>query len=256
MTSRLFPALVAVGLSGCATTDHVALHEQTLEQVKSSQLAIVNKINRLELQISNQSDYIESLEYEIAELNYTWDLRLEEAGLEQQVVLETEEQEVEVAETIDLTPREPYEVVLGGVERVTFDNLETELNARVDTGASISSLNAADIEQFERNGKRWVRFHIADSKGQKIEDASSEPVKVEAPVARMAKIRQSSNADSERRYVIDLWVRLGDIHEKTQFTLANRSHMTHPVLLGRDFIRDIALVDVSKDYIHTERKQQ
>ncbi|CSB16870.1 lipoprotein [Vibrio cholerae] len=30
--------------------------------------------------------------------------------------------------------------------------------------------------------------------------------------------------------------------------------MTHPVLLGREFIRDIALVDVSRKYIQTEQK--
>jgi hypothetical protein len=46
--------------------------------------------------------------------------------------------------------------------------------------------------------------------------------------------------------VIELWVKLGKIHEKAQFTLADRSQMSHPVLLGREFIRDIAVVDVSK----------
>lgn len=59
----------------------------------------------------------------------------------------------------------------------------------------------------------------------------------------------------ERRAVVELWVRLGKIHEKTQFTLADRSQMTHPVLLGREFIRDIAVVDVSKQYIQTKNEQ-
>ncbi|GAL11509.1 hypothetical protein JCM19233_2499 [Vibrio astriarenae] len=71
----------------------------------------------------------------------------------------------------------------------------------------------------------------------------------------MAKIRQSSNEEAERRFVIEMWVRLGDIHEKAQFTLADRSQMSHPVLLGREFIRDIAVVDVGKKYIHTDIKQ-
>jgi hypothetical protein len=51
-------------------------------------------------------------------------------------------------------------------------------------------------------------------------------------------------------------VKLGSIHEKAQFTLADRSQMSHPVLLGREFIRDIAMVDVSKKYIHTEANKK
>lgn len=68
------------------------------------------------------------------------------------------------------------------------------------------------------------------------------------------RIRQSTNENTERRAVVELWVKLGSIHEKAQFTLADRSQMTHPVLLGREFIRDIALVDVSRKYIQTEQK--
>ena len=59
---------------------------------------------------------------------------------------------------------------------------------------------------------------------------------------------------AERRAVIELWVKVGKIHEKAQFTLADRSQMSHPVLLGREFIKDIALVDVSKKYVQTEVK--
>lgn len=71
-------------------------------------------------------------------------------------------------------------------------------------------------------------------------------------MVRHVKIRQSTNEELERRVVVELWVKLGKIHEKAQFTLADRSQMSHPVLLGREFIRDIAVVDVSKKYIHTE----
>ncbi|GAM71860.1 hypothetical protein JCM19236_1485 [Vibrio sp. JCM 19236] len=56
--------------------------------------------------------------------------------------------------------------------------------------------------------------------------------------------------------MIELWIKLGDIREKAQFTLADRSHMTHAVLLGREFIKDIALVDVSKTYVQTKPQQQ
>jgi hypothetical protein len=90
---------------------------------------------------------------------------------------------------------------------------------------------------------------LAD-KAQAVEDQKW----IEAPVVRYVKIRQSTNDQTERRAVIELWVKVGNIHEKAQFTLADRSQMSHPVLLGREFIKDIALVDVSKKYVQTEVK--
>ncbi|EGQ8645939.1 TPA: ATP-dependent zinc protease, partial [Vibrio cholerae] len=142
-----------------------------------------------------------------------------------------------------------HDVVLGEIESVTIDAIKQTFDARIDTGAATSSLNAVDIEEFERNGKNWVRFHLADEKNPKTEANW-----IEAPVLRYVRIRQSTNDNTERRAVVELWVKLGSIHEKAQFTLADRSQMTHPVLLGREFIRDIALVDVSRKYIQTEQK--
>ncbi|EED27846.1 hypothetical protein VPMS16_1627 [Vibrio sp. 16] len=140
-----------------------------------------------------------------------------------------------------------HQIVLGEVEKVTIDAIKQAFDARVDTGAATSSLNAVDIEEFERNGKNWVRFHLSDG-----ETPLTEENWIESPIIRYVKIRQSTNDEVERRAVIELWVKLGKIHEKAQFTLADRSQMSHPVLLGREFIRDIAVVDVSKKYIHTD----
>ena len=108
-------------------------------------------------------------------------------------------------------------------------------------------INATDIQKFERNGKRWVRFHVYDENQPNVD-----AVWIEAPIIRFAKIRQATNEETERRAVVELWVKLGKVHEKTQFTLADRSHMNHPILLGREFIKDIALVDVSKTFIQSE----
>ena len=140
--------------------------------------------------------------------------------------------------------------MLGEIEKVTIDPIKQAFDTRIDTGAATSSLNAVDIEEFERNGKNWVRFHLSDG-----ETALDDTNWIEAPIIRFVKIRQATSDKMERRAVVELWVRLGKIHEKTQFTLADRSQMTHPVLLGREFIRDIAVVDVSKQYIQTKNEQ-
>lgn len=42
--------------------------------------------------------------------------------------------------------------------------------------------------------------------------------------------------------------------EKAEFTLKDRSDMTFPVLLGREFLKDIAVVDVAREYIQPKPK--
>ena len=69
MFKRLSP-IVAVGLlSGCTLTNGAAYHQETLDAIARSETNIANKVQNLELQVSNQSDYIESLEDEIITLS-------------------------------------------------------------------------------------------------------------------------------------------------------------------------------------------
>ncbi|MEC7940303.1 MAG: ATP-dependent zinc protease [Pseudomonadota bacterium] len=245
MFKRLSP-IVAVGLlSGCTLTNGAAYHQETLDAIARSETNIANKVQNLELQLSNQSDYIESLEDEITTLSQQLDVHLN--SIEHKVIEELEEEPVAV-EAAPIAPT-AQPTILGGIEKVSIDSIKQSFDARVDTGATTSSLNAVDIKEFERNGKDWVRFHLAD-KSQATENQKW----IEAPVVRYVKIRQSTTDQAERRAVIELWVKVGKIHEKAQFTLADRSQMSHPVLLGREFIKDIALVDVSKQYVQTEAK--
>ena len=245
MFKRLSP-IVAVGLlSGCTLTNGAAYHQETLDAIARSETNIANKVQNLELQLSNQSDYIESLEDEITTFSQQLDVHLN--SIEHKVIEELEEEPVAVAAAPVAPTSQP--TILGGIEKVSIDSIKQSFDARVDTGATTSSLNAVDIKEFERNGKDWVRFHLAD-KSQATEDQKW----IEAPVVRYVKIRQSTTDQAERRAVIELWVKVGKIHEKAQFTLADRSQMSHPVLLGREFIKDIALVDVSKQYVQTEAK--
>lgn len=242
-------SIVAVGLlSGCTLTNGATYHQETLDAISHSEANIANKVQNLELQMSNQSDYIESLEDEITTLYSQLDAHL--ARIEHKVI-EEQEQEEEEPEVVAADPVTPtlQPTILGGIEKVFIDSIKQSFDARVDTGATTSSLNAVDIKEFERNGKDWVKFHLDDqAKGEK------EQKWIEGPVIRYVKIRQSTNDQTERRAVIELWVKVGKIHEKAQFTLADRSQMSHPVLLGREFIKDIALVDVSKTYVQTEVK--
>lgn len=138
-------------------------------------------------------------------------------------------------------------LVLGRAEWVGMPGFGSYFKARLDTGANTSSLSATDITRFERDGENWVRFRLAVT-----EDDSVVPdvlgKEFEARVVRQVRIVQASGAD--RRPVVRLPLTLGPIEQQVEFTLNDRSHLTYPVLLGRRFMLDIAVIDISRAYTH------
>ncbi|WP_407333700.1 ATP-dependent zinc protease [Enterovibrio sp. 27052020O] len=132
-------------------------------------------------------------------------------------------------------------MIMGEKEWVRVDDFDVVAIARVDTGATTSSISAIDIQSFERDGKKWVKFRLAH------DDRQSDLI--ERPVVRTVKIIQSSSEGYERRYVVDLPITIGDMTVSTEFTLRDRKHLNFPVLLGRTYLKDTALVDVSRKYI-------
>ena len=132
-------------------------------------------------------------------------------------------------------------LILGSKEWVHLPNLKENLDARVDTGATTSSLSAVDVKPFERDGKDWVKFKL-EHNGIKSEEVS-------LPVDRWVRIKQANTEKGERRAVVRMWVEIGDLKEKTEFTLADRTHLSYPLLLGRSFFKDVAVVDVGRTYV-------
>lgn len=137
--------------------------------------------------------------------------------------------------------------VLGRAEWIGLPQVGTYLKARVDSGANTSSLSASEITPFERDGQNWVRFRL----GLTDDDIVVEGVRegwIEAPVERRVRILQA--AGSETRPVVSLVMTLGPIRQPVEFTLNDRTHLNYPVLLGRRFMMDIAVIDVAETYLH------
>lgn len=133
-------------------------------------------------------------------------------------------------------------LLVGELEQVWLSNLSLALPARVDTGAETASLDARDIELFERNGRRWVRFEI-------LHPGTGKPLLVERKLKRMVTILQSNTSEPERRPVIQLGITIGHINQTAEFTLSNRSHLDYQVLIGRNILQDVMVVDVSQKNI-------
>lgn len=138
--------------------------------------------------------------------------------------------------------RSSSKLLVGQLEQVWMQNLNLALPARIDTGAETASLDARNIELFERNGRRWVRFEILHPK-------TGEPLPLERRLKRMVAIVQSNIAEPERRPVIKLGITIGTISQTAEFTLSDRSHLDYQVLVGRNILKDVMVVDVSKENI-------
>lgn len=110
------------------------------------------------------------------------------------------------------------------------------LRAKIDTGASTSTLHASNIVPFERDGKRWVRFtaHLGTLVQRRHANC-------EAPLVTVKTIK-SSNGQAQSRYVIRTQLTLGDRSWPVDFTLACRKTMRYRVLLGAKALVDGQLV--------------
>lgn len=128
--------------------------------------------------------------------------------------------------------------ILGWIEKVRLAPGDLEIQAKLDTGADHSSLNAPDPEEFERGDDTWVRFSVENQDGIRQE--------FEKPVQRMVRIRSASGVG--RRYVINMDVCLGGIMREVEVNLADRSSLSYQMLIGRSYMKDHILVDSAREY--------
>lgn len=141
-------------------------------------------------------------------------------------------------------------VVLGQYEWVWFDLLDRNIRFHIDTGNKASSLFVKSLQPFERDGKNWVRFVLSL---QGSDDDSVEDVTLETPVLRAIRTRNTNTGEFERRPVVKLKITIGPLLDEVEFNLVQRENTRFPGLLGRNFLRDIAVVDVAREYIQPKQ---
>lgn len=231
-------ALTLIVITGCAP-NHRFIEEGVIESI--------------DLHLAGQ-------ETQLNQLSEGQHLLLEQLSVSQETVISRLQQTIAEQVQPPVCPPEPVLVcppvnasssmVLGGLEmqvvgeleKVHLSPLDIVFNARVDTGATTSSLDARNIQRFERDGRRWVRFDTAHPE-------TGEDLTFERPVVRRVRVSQAISDDFERRPVVELHFTMGSISHTAEFTLSDRSHLEFPVLIGRNILRDQMLVDVSKQYI-------
>lgn len=139
--------------------------------------------------------------------------------------------------------------ILGWVEWFVLEPSGLRLKAKLDTGATTSSLHATGIEPFERDGTDWVRFRVplTDHKEDLPEDAVTE-LRLERPVTRVVRVKRHGE-EAIRRYVVTLEFCVAGRPYESQFSLTDRHKWIYPVLLGRRFLEEAVLVDSSDSFL-------
>ncbi len=133
--------------------------------------------------------------------------------------------------------------IVGAVEWATLEPAGLTLEARIDSGAETTSVHAENIELIEKEGKRYVRFTLFDDKG--------EPLPQELRLRRQVLIKQQVG-EPERRFVVRMWLTLGEQRSRIDVNLSDREDFEFPLLVGRNFLVDSFIVDVSRH--HTQGK--
>jgi len=128
---------------------------------------------------------------------------------------------------------------VGWVEKVRIFPGNTMVEARIDTGAELASLHCDCITPIERNGEKWVSFVVENTEGR--------PVLMEQKVLRIATIKRHFG-EVQERMVVKLGVCLGNTYKEAEITLVDRSGLTYPMLVGRDFLEGSFIVDPSVSY--------
>jgi hypothetical protein len=130
--------------------------------------------------------------------------------------------------------------IVGAVEWATVEPVNLALEARIDTGAETSAIHAEDIQMVEKDGKRYVRFNL-------VNPENKEKIGMEERVRRKVLIKQP-DAEPDRRYVVELWISLGELRSLVEVTLSDRLDYEYPLLIGRNFLVDAVIVDVSRHH--------
>src|SRR5690606_10228191 len=124
--------------------------------------------------------------------------------------------------------------LVGEREQVLLTVIDVVLRARVNTGVTTSQLDARDIQLFERDGQRWVRFKVIDPETDTVHELERRHLR-----------STPKNGDGERP-IVEMRVAIGKVTQTAELVLVDRENQPYPFLVGRNILRDLMLVDVSR----------
>lgn len=133
-------------------------------------------------------------------------------------------------------------LVVGWRELVSLPELGLSgIPAKIDTGARTSSLHAHVLEDFQRGSERFVRFAVDWGGTRHFCEA------IHVDVRGIT----SSNGDQQTRFVIKTPLSVGNLTFRAEISLADRSQMQFPMLIGRTALRRRMVVDSGHSWLQS-----
>ncbi|MDF1796382.1 MAG: RimK/LysX family protein [Coxiellaceae bacterium] len=117
------------------------------------------------------------------------------------------------------------------------------IRAKIDTGAKTSAIHAFNVSTKKAGQKTWVHFDV-----HPLQNNNETVVRCKAVLVGERKIT-SSNGTKEVRYVIETTLLLGGVLRTIELTLSGRDQLRFRLLLGREALNKLVLIDPSKAYM-------
>ena len=131
--------------------------------------------------------------------------------------------------------------VVGWRENAALPDLKIkQVIAKIDTGANIATIDAADIKFVTRKDVKYVKFTV--------KKRNNTVRKTSAPLAGFKRIR-SSNGDVERRPYIKTDILMDGITKNIELTLTDRGPMDYTMLIGRKALGRRWMVKPSNSFL-------
>ena len=130
--------------------------------------------------------------------------------------------------------------IIGSIDKLDFPAFNIEnLESRIDTGATNSSLHCTNIEKID---DKFVKCNVLGKESFTNEISKIKEVK-------------SSNGISQKRFFIKTEIIILGKTYISELSLNDRSSMSYPFLLGRDVLHENFIVDVSKENLSFKLKE-
>jgi len=136
---------------------------------------------------------------------------------------------------------EPSRRVAGFIEKVVVGSPGAAFEAKLDTGADLSSIDATEIKQTSRRGQTWVGFTVVRVDGRQV--------KLSGRLVRYATIKRAGS--TTERPVVLLDICLGSVLRTVEVSLADRRGLDYDVLVGRNFMNGYFMVDPARVHVLT-----
>ena len=131
--------------------------------------------------------------------------------------------------------------MIGWAEKVSLPSFNLhQINAKIDTGAQSSALNAKNIEFTVQDNIKYVNFIFGDDEGRETQ--------VHSLFLKNIKVKSSTGQLTIRPFV-QAKVKIGSSELITEFSLIDRKSMKYKILIGRNTLHNNFIINPSRTYL-------